>query len=205
MASTGKAGALTPEERAERERARAEREARIRDKNNRMGVTVFQGSWIMVFVCLIIVNLQMRFSPGWLVEGAQLPDLLMPTVATVLLVLSSVLGHVALNAVKADRVTVFLTRWRAALALGAIFFVMMMQQFFAVDLNDGQFASVYRLMIGYHALHALAIGYMMLQVYRYGVAKRYHAQNNWSVEATVRLWDFVTVAWLMFYVVLYLV
>lgn len=205
MAYSSKSGALTPEERAERERARAEREARIRDKNNRLGVTVFQWSWIMVFVCLIVVNLQLRWSPEWMAEGVQPPDRVLPTWATVLLVLSSVLGHSALNAVKTDRVAAFLARWRGAIGLGLIFFVTMLQQFFAVELADGQFAAVYRLMIGYHALHALAIGYMMVQVYRYGVAQRYHARNNWAVEATVRLWDFVTVAWLMFYVVLYLV
>lgn len=206
MQYTGKSRTtLSPEERAERDRTREERDARIRAKNNRLGLTVFQWSWIMVFVCLIIVNLQMRFSPEWIAEGVTPPDAVIPSIATVLLVLSSVLTHTALNAVKADHVATFLKQWGMAIGLGVLFFIIMVLQFFDVNPENGQYVAIYRLMIGYHVLHAVAIGYMMLQVYRYGVAGRYNAQNNWSVEATMRLWDFVTIAWLMFYVVLYLV
>ncbi len=196
---------LTPQEKEERARKRAEREAAIRARNNRLGITIFQSSWIMVFVALIVVNWQMRFSPEWMAEGATRPDAVLPTVATVALFASVVLMHRALRAVKADQVAAFMQQWLGAIGLGAVFFFIMLTQFFALTPGDGQYASVYRLMIGYHALHAVAIGVMMVQVYRYGQRGRYHAANNWSVEATMRLWDFVVVAWVMFYVVLYII
>jgi heme/copper-type cytochrome/quinol oxidase subunit 3 len=197
--------ALTPKEKEEQARKRAEREALIRARNNRLGITIFQGSWIMVFVALIVVNWQMRFSPEWMAEGAVRPDGLLPTVATAALIVSAVLQHRALAAVKSDRVSAFMQQWLMAIGLGVIFFVIMLSQFFALTPGDGQYASVYRLMIGYHALHAVVIGAMMVQVYRYGQRGRYHAANNWSVEATMRLWDFVVVAWVLFYVVLYII
>lgn len=196
---------LSAEEKEEKARLRAEREAVLRDRNNRLGITVFQGSWIMVFVCLIVVNWQLRFSAEWMPIAESQPSAVLPTIATVLLLISSVLTHRALSAVKADHGTAFQQQWFGATALGALFFIIMLSQFLAVIPAGGQFVAVYRLMIGYHILHALVIGIMMIQVYRYAGWGRYNAANNWSVEATMRLWDFVTVAWIAFFVVLYVI
>jgi cytochrome c oxidase subunit 3 len=196
---------LTKEEKAERERERQEREAALRLRNNRLGIAIFQGSWVMVFVALIWVNTQMRFSPDWVAEGVQLPSATLPTVATVALLLSAWLTRAGLQAVHQSNKHGFLMRWQGAIGLGVVFFAIMMLQFFSITQGMGQFVSVYRLMIGYHALHAVVIGIMMVQVYRYGQAGKYHADNFWSVEAAAKLWYFVVVAWIMFYVVLYLV
>lgn len=194
---------LTPEEKRERERLRAEREAAMRLKNNKLGVTIFQGSWIMVFVSLIVVFWQMRYSPDWLRAGYTTPDLVLPSVATVLILLSAWLCRSALQAVSQDRVPSFMNQWRWAIVASVGFFGLMLVQFFALPSEAGQITPVYRLMIGYHALHALVIAFMMVQVYRFGQVGRYNSQNFWSVEATTRLWYFVVVAWIMFYIVLY--
>lgn len=191
--------------REERERQQAEREAAIRMKNNRLGIALFQGSWIMVFVCLIVVNWQLRYSPDWMLDGAQAPDALLPTLATGILLLSTALTVMAVRAIEAGQTGRFLVQWAGATATGVVFLLIMISQFFAIIPGGGQFVFVYRVMIGYHALHALAIGVMMVQVWRYGRRGQYHAENTWAVEATAKLWYFVTVAWLMFYVVLYLV
>jgi heme/copper-type cytochrome/quinol oxidase subunit 3 len=196
---------LTPEEQAEKDRQRADRATELRLKNNRLGITVFQWSWIMVFLCLIWMNSQMRFSSEWMAEGATRPSPMLPTIATLALCISTWLMHRAMTAIKSDQVPTFKQLWLLAIGLGGLFFGIMVTQFFAVVPPNGQFVAVYRLMIAYHALHALVIGFMMIQVYRYAQKGRYNAQNNWSVEATMRLWDFVTIAWLMFYVVLYII
>lgn len=205
MQYTNRRQLLSPEEKAEKSRLSAERAALMRAKNNRLGITVFQLSWIMVFVSLIVVNWQMRFSPTWMPDAATRPSVVLPTIATIGLLISTWLSHRALNAVKRDQVAEFKRDWLVATGLGAVFFIIMVTQFFAITPSDGQYVAVYRLMIGYHAVHAVAIGYMMVQVYRYATWGRYSATNNWSVEATVRLWDFVTVAWIAFYVVLYVI
>ena len=196
---------LTPEERNERERQRAERDAAIRLKNNRLGLSIFQGSWIMVFICLVVVNWQLGFSPGWRPEGADRPDLLLPSLATLALLVSTFFARQALKSVEGGQVASFLQQWRNAIGLGLAFFLIMLSQFFAmVPGGDGeQYVYMYRVMIGYHAIHALIIGYMMVQVWRYGQRGQYHAGNTWAVEGSAKLWYFVTVAWLMFYVVLY--
>lgn len=194
---------LTPDEKRERERLRAERDAAMRLKNNKLGVTIFQASWIMVFICLVIVFWQMRYSPDWLRAGFSTPDVLLPSIATVLILASAWFCRSALHAIRAGTLARFMTQWRFAIGTGVGFFVLMLSQMLALPNEAGQITTVYRLMIGYHAIHALVIAFMMVQVYRFAQVGRYHAQNYWSVEATTRLWYFVVVAWIMFYIVLY--
>lgn len=198
---------LTPEEREERERQREQREADLRLKNNRLAITIFQISWIMVFVCLIVAYWQLGFSPGWRPAPGNEPDFVLPTIATIGLLASTWLARTALRKVEANRVKAFLAQWRSAIILGALFLAIMISQFFAVspETTNELYVYIYRAMVGYHALHALAIGFLMVQVYRYGKAGAYHAENTWAVEGTTRLWYFVTIAWVLFYVTLYLI
>lgn len=198
---------LSEEEQAQRELERQQREAEIRMKNNRLGITVFQISWIMIFICLVIVYWQLGFQPGWRPSAEQAPGVVLPTAATIGLLISGVLTRRALQTVQKTQpgsVPVYRRDWLLALLLGTAFFVIMLTQYFAVPASDNgeQFGYVYRLMIGYHALHAIAIGYMMLRIWQNKYA--YHSENYWSVEATTKLWYFVVVAWLMFFAVLYL-
>lgn len=192
------------------DRQRRERETALR--NNRLGVTVFQISWMMAFIALVIAYWQLGFTPGWQPSGDLAPNPIMPTAATLAILLS---GWFARQAWHTARQTVpdsqradpaFRQSWLIASLLGAIFFVIMLQQFFVIPYGDApelRFGMIYRLMIGYHALHALITLIMMAQVYRLGADHRYHRDNVWAVEGTTKLWYFVIVAWLLFYAVLY--
>lgn len=195
----------TAEERKQRAREQAEQAQRMRERNNRMGLAIFQGSWIMAFVCLALIYVLMGAAPGWRPEDGQRPGILIPTIATVALLVSTWLARHAWQAVTRDEVQRFLNEWMIAIGLAGVFFVIMLTQFFALTpaANDLQYVELYRLMIGYHAIHTLVIGGMMIQVWRYGKAGRYHSGNHWTVEAALKLWYFVTAAWLIFYVVLY--
>jgi len=197
--------APTAAERAERERERAEREAQVRMKNNRLGLAIFQASWIMVFVCLVVVNWQMGFSPGWRPDDLTRPDALLPTIATVALLVSTWLARQAWKTLEGGMVARFLSGWGAAIGLGTLFFVIMLMQFFTLPAaTEGtEYVQMYRLMIGYHAVHAVVIGLMMARVWRQVRAGEIQPGQVWPVEASTKLWYFVTVAWLMFYVVLY--
>lgn len=174
-------------------------------KNRRTGVTVFQISWIMVFVCLTLVNLQMRGnSPSWPPPGVQGLEPIVPTVATLGLLASALMARNGLKAVSAEQRESFLSQWRLALALGAGFVVIMAYQWVTVQFS-GQFSTIFRVMVAYHAVHALVVGYIMWRVYQTGLAGGYTALRHWAVEAAARLWYFVVVAWVLFYVVLYII
>ncbi len=174
-------------------------------RNKRTGVTIFQISWIMVFVCLIVVNLQIRSNfVVWPPVGVDELNRALPTVATLALLISSVAAYLGLRALRqSDRVGM-LNNWRVALVLGVAFIAIMALEWVAVPFSE-QYSTVFRVMTAFHALHALAIGLIMVQVYRTALAGGYDLAHHWAVEASVKLWYFVTVAWIMFYVVLYII
>ncbi len=172
-------------------------------RNKRTGVTVFQLSWIMVFVCLIVVNLQLRGDyPSWPPTGVEALDPVLPTLATLGLLASVLLARNGLRAIQDDRRGSFLTQWRVAIGLGVVFILIMAFEWVIVPFS-GMYSTVFRVMIAYHAIHAIVIGYIMIRVYRNAAA--YDPVHNWAVEAAAKLWYFVVVAWLMFYAVLYII
>lgn len=174
-------------------------------RNKRTGVTIFQISWIMVFVCLIVVNLQIRGNfATWPPAGVEQLSLLMPTVATLALLASSVTTYLGLRAIRNEDRVGMLNNWRIALILGVAFIAIMAYEWLAVPFSE-QYSTVFRVMTAFHAVHALVIGYIMVQVYRTALAGGYDALHHWAVEASAKLWYFVTVAWIMFYVVLYII
>jgi heme/copper-type cytochrome/quinol oxidase subunit 3 len=174
-------------------------------KNKRTGVTVFQISWIMVFVCLILVNLQIRSNaPSWPPPGVQGLEPILPTVATIGLLASALLARSALKAIGAEQHESFLEQWRLALALGAGFVLIMAYQWVSVQFS-GQYSTIFRVMVAYHAVHALVIGYIMWRAYKTGQMGGYTVLRHWPVEAATRLWYFVVVAWVLFYIVLYII
>ena len=80
-------------------------EADLRLKNNRLGMNIFQVSWIMVFLAMIIVNWQLRFSyTEWPPAGVAPFDPLLPSAATLALLLSSVLVRRGLQALRREQV-----------------------------------------------------------------------------------------------------
>ncbi len=195
-------------ERQEKQKRSRQRAAELRLKNNRLGMNIFQVSWIMAFLAMIIVNWQLRFSyTTWPPEGVTLFDPLLPSIATFALLISATLVGQSLNTLRSGQIEAFLGRWRLAIALGILFMIIIIYEFFSASdaAMATQYGITFRLMTGFHLVHALAIALVMLRVYQQSVLGSYgsHEHDSWAVEGTVKLWHFVTFAWLLFYVVLY--
>jgi cytochrome c oxidase subunit III len=199
------------------EKARQRRQE-IALKNRRFGINVFQISWIMAFICLIVVNWQMRSNnPTWPPAGVQALNALLPTVATVGLLVSAFLARRSLKAMEADDRKGFLVQWRGTLLFGAVFVLIMAFEWLTLPVvsqqtmiltNTGQanqYYNIFRVMTAFHGFHALVIGLYMLWVMRRAAAGVYNARDYWDVEAGAKLWYFVVIAWMLFYVVLYVV
>lgn len=180
------------------------RDELLRLKNNRLGLTLFQLSWILVFVCLVFVQLQIRWSfPAWPPPGVERLSALLPTLATLLLLGSNVVVRRGMRALSGGSREGFRAQWGLTLALGAIFIAIMTYEWLVVP-DSGQYSMVFRVMTAFHAVHALAIGYYLWRVFNYALHVGYTRHNFFAVEAGVKLWDFVTAAWLLFFVVLYI-
>ena len=185
----------------------AERQARkqaIDLKNKRLGMTIFQVSWIMVFVSLIVVNWQLRYQyQTWPPQGVERLSPIIPTIATLALIVSTIFARNGLVALLGDNHASFISNWRNSIGLGAVFMGIIAFEFLTIPATAlaTQYGLTFRLMTGFHFTHALVIGGMMLYILRN--ATQYHADNFWTVEGTTKLWYFVTIAWILFYVVLY--
>ncbi len=195
-------------ERQQKQKVQERRAAEIRLKNNRLGMNIFQVSWIMAFVAMIVVNWQLRFSYAqWPPVGVTAFDPLLPSIATLSLLLSSLLVQRGLKTLRAGSITMFLTQWRSSVGLGLIFMGIIIYEFLGVSeaAMATQYGVTFRLMTGFHFVHALAILAIMIRVYQQGGAGSYSGDeyNSWAVEGAAKLWYFVTFAWLLFYVVLY--
>ncbi|MBZ0303105.1 MAG: cytochrome c oxidase subunit 3 [Anaerolineae bacterium] len=174
-------------------------------RNKRTGLTIFQISWILVFVCLIIVNWQLRNGQvSWPPPGVEAPSPLLPTVATLGLLVSVWFVRRGLRAIRADEQAAFFRYWRAALGLAVAFVAIVAFDWVRIPYT-GIYSDVFRMMTGFHEVHALAIGTFMGMIYRGARAGNYGPGNFWPVEGAAGLWYFVVFAWILFYAVLYLI
>lgn len=172
-------------------------------RNRRTGMTIFQFSWILVFVCLIMVNLQIRGNfVSWPPPGVEPLDPVLPTIATLGLLASAALARAGLQAIQRDRRDALRSYWLATVALGVVFILIMAFEWLRVPFS-GQYSTVFRVMTAFHSVHALVIGLILFRVS--SRAADYDSVHYWAVEASAKLWYFVVVAWLLFYSVLYLI
>jgi heme/copper-type cytochrome/quinol oxidase subunit 3 len=193
-------------------------------KNRRTGINIFQVSWIMVFICLIVVNWQIRTgAPSWPPPGAERLEPLLPTLATAGLLISVFFTRRAINSLSGDQRERFFKNWRVTLGLGTAFIVIMLFEWLTIPTGVesaqgammlitgqtlgwiSQYVTVFRVMTAFHGFHALVIGLYMLWVMGRAEAGAYSSADYWDAEAGAKLWYFVVVAWIMFYVVLYLI
>ena len=184
------------------------RDVDIRLKNNRLGMKLFQVSWMMIFIALVMVNWQLRFSYAqWPPAGVQPLEPILPSLATLALMVSAGLAYRGLRALRGGAVGAFLDSWRLAIGCGLAFMTLIGYEFAAVSeaALATQYGATFRLMTGFHFIHALVIVALMAKVYRDGRRGMYSGDENdsWEVEGTAQLWYFVTAAWILFYVVLY--
>lgn len=172
-------------------------------RNKRTGVTIFQLSWMLVFVCLILVNLFVRSNfVSWPPPGVERLSPWLPTAATVGLIASAWFARNGRKGIETGRRDLLVFNWRIVLGLGLAFILAMLLEWLSVP-PSGQYSTLFKVMTAFHGVHALVIGAILLNVYRN--VENYDAVHHWAVEAAAKLWYFVVVAWLLFYTVLYII
>ena len=134
-------------------------------------------------------------------------ELLLPTINTVLLLVSSYTFHRAGQACRADRLVTSRAWLLLTAALGATFLAGQMVEYFSLPfgLTDNLFASTFYALTGFHGLHVtlgvICIAIVALQTHRGGVIT---ARDHFGLEAAELYWHFVDGIWVVLYGLLYL-
>lgn len=134
-------------------------------------------------------------------------ELLLPTINTILLVVSSFTFHRAGKECRNDRPGASRLWLLITAALGATFLAGQMVEYFTLPfgLTDNLFASTFYALTGFHGLHVtlgvICIGIVALQTRRGGPIS---ATSHFGLEAAELYWHFVDGIWLVLFGILYL-
>ena len=134
-------------------------------------------------------------------------ELLLPTINTLLLLVSSLTFHRAGAALRRSDAA-GCQRWLLiTAALGFSFLAGQMKEYFSLPfgLTDNLFASTFYAITGFHGLHVTLGGLMILIVWWQSRAGgRVNAGNPFPLEAAELYWHFVDGIWVVLYGILYL-
>jgi cytochrome c oxidase subunit 3 len=134
-------------------------------------------------------------------------ELVLPTINTVLLVISSFTFHRAGKECRANRLGASRAWLLVTGALGAAFLAGQMVEYFSLPfgLTDNLFASTFYALTGFHGLHvtlgAICIAIVALQTRPGGPIT---ATSHFGLEAAELYWHFVDGIWVVLYGLLYL-
>lgn len=133
-------------------------------------------------------------------------ELLLPTINTVLLVLSSFTFHRAGREIRANRLAACRTWLLVSAGLGATFLAGQMVEYFTLPfgLTDNLFASTFYALTGFHGLHVtLGVICILIVALQTRSGGRISAEKHFGLEAAELYWHFVDGIWVVLYGILY--
>lgn len=185
------------------------RESAASKVNSTLGMVLFIGSWSMafgtLFLCFAVLRHKNYESVGraWPPEGIALPSMPLASVATLILIASSLLLRRAVKQGAAGDKACNRT-WFAGLLAGAAF--MGLQSWLWLDLmqagryaSSGPYETLFYGLTWIHALH-VAIGWLMLLWIQIGLSNgRYGSHRISTVNNAALFWHFVDVVWVVLF------
>jgi cytochrome c oxidase subunit 3 len=134
-------------------------------------------------------------------------ELLLPTINTVVLILSSFTFHRAGKECRGGNLGASRLWLAITGALGAIFLAGQMVEYFSLPfgLTDNLFASTFYALTGFHGLHVtLGVICILIVWWQARQGGRISAANPFGLEAAELYWHFVDGIWVVLYGLLYL-
>jgi cytochrome c oxidase subunit III len=188
-------------------RARATRT----DETAWLGMTIFLGSWAMMFASLFFAYGFLRLrQPAWPPPGTPALPRLLPAVNTGCLALNSLLLQWSLSAARHGKRNRVVRGLLGALLLGSVFVALQIVLWTTLfksglALEDGSLAAVVYGLTGFHALHVV-VGLVGLGILVPFVLRgTLNAARNNRLRLWVMYWHFVGVVWLAMYLLIFVV
>lgn len=172
---------------------------------NRLGMWLFLISETFLFAGILVARIVLLRND----DGFTRPELdqgLGLLITSILLVSSFAInfGEVAIS--QGDRRR-FLLAYGAAILMGLIFVGGVAYEWSIAHFSPGDHVEggMFFFMTGIHALHVVTGLILLIIVYFNGRKGIYTKESHWGAEAAALYWHFVDVAWVFFYVALYLI
>ncbi|WP_231597333.1 cytochrome c oxidase subunit 3 [Synechococcus sp. CBW1004] len=171
------------------------------------GLATFLMADAMTFAGFFAAYLTFR-AVNPLPEGANFDrELLLPTINTVLLLVSSLTFHRAGSALRRGESSGCRTWLLLTVGLGAAFLAGQMVEYFNLPfgLTDNLFASTFYALTGFHGLHVtLGVICILIVWWQARPGGRLTASEHFGLEAAELYWHFVDGIWVVLYGILYL-
>ena len=188
-------------------------EAHQPTSNARLAILILLGAEIMFFAGLIGTFLVFRLGSVTWPPPSQ-ADVRLPIgitgINTIVLLLSGYTMIRGLRAIRKDAQEQ-LRRWLLVTGLlGAIFLIVQGSEWVRLvhhrfTLSSGVYGSIFYVLIGCHALHALVAVLWVMAVFAKAITGKFSASHHVGVEICAIYWTFVVVLWPILYVLVYLV
>lgn len=161
----------------------------------------------MVFGTLLSSYFYLRLvAPAWPPAGTGRPELLLPTVNTVVLLASSYFVYKADTGIKRGD-----TRWLklglgVGIALALIFLAIKYIEYNGLEYrwNSHAYGSIVWATTGFHTAHVLALVLKTMAVLYFALRGYFNSERNLGVQVNGLYWNFVVAVWIPIYAVLYL-
>lgn len=177
--------------------------------HKQVGLWVATASFAMLFATLLLSFLLLRSrAPVWPPLGAEPLDPLWPTLATLVILLSSVYLHFAPRKLSDGDLRGFAAFWKAGTLLGLLFMalqVVFLGQLFlqGIYLGSDLLAASTYVFIGLHALHVLGAWGVLAWIWRGTSRGRYRgADDAENPRLAAWFWHFLGLVWVLTYLLL---
>lgn len=162
---------------------------------------------ITVFTSLVVSYFYLKMGAvAWPPEPLPLPELVLPTINTVILVASSGFMHWADKRIRADQERKLAVGMTIAVVLAIAFLTLKAYEYGShvpYRWDDHAYGSVVWTIIGFHSAHVVAL--VLKSIIVAALAWRSYFSQEWRLAITVNgmYWHFVVAVWIPLYVVLY--
>lgn len=162
---------------------------------------------VVVFTGLIAIYFYLKLSnASWPPQGIADPPLLLPTVNTVILILSGVAMAVADHSVRRDRYVHLVIGQAMALMLGILFLILKAIEYggYDYDWSTHAYGSTTFLMSGLHAAHVISVILKGFVVFAMAARGMFTPERRLALQVNGLYWQFVVVIWIPLYVTMYI-
>lgn len=168
-----------------------------------VGLILIELSVVSAFV-VSYLYLQMM-NADWPPFGLPNPPLAIPTLSLVIMLSSCITMYLSGKAIEKDEVKKFVTYTFMSVALASSVLVIRWLQFSEFDIrwDEHVYGSLLWTISGFHFMHIVSAVIGTAAIGFFGVAGFFSKQRQIGVVVDTLYWNFVAVAWIPFYFVLY--